>query len=134
MHLQKGLYVSFISCRENRMCHSFKFAGTVSTDLLCPQITCIKQKIYFFKIYYKIFITKIYFIIFRVRIIIKLIVFSIRSCSSLNGIYIVLYIHYWKFLLFFNLILLLQVEIALKFCTTVFPLVCRMLYDKKNMF
>lgn len=64
------------------MCHSFKCAGTVSTNPAYPQIACIKTKNTFSRVQDVYFYYKSVFIVFRAIIVTKLIIFSVYAFNS----------------------------------------------------
>lgn len=110
------------------MCHSFKCAGTVSTNPAYLQIARIKTKNIFFRDQDVYFYYKSVFIMFLVKIVIKLMMFSVHALNSqfytetimdmvfpLNT-YVIIY----------------KLEIAPKYYATVFPLTHRTLYHKKK--
>lgn len=112
------------------MCHSFKCAGTVSTNPAYPQIACIKTKNTFSRVQDVYFYYKSVFIVFRAKIVRKLMIFCVHALnlqfyteaildmvSPLNT-YVIIY----------------KSEIALKFYATVFPLAHRTLYHKRNQY
>lgn len=96
------------------MCHSFKCAGTVSTNPAYLQIARIKTKNIFFRDQDVYFYYKSVFIMFLVKIVIN--TETIMDMVFPLNTYVIIY----------------KLEIAPKYYATVFPLTHRTLYHKKN--
>lgn len=81
--------------------------------------TCIKIENIFFQHVLFIFIAKAYFIMFCIRIVMKLVIFNVEHCLM-----VFIYTECWTMNNYW------QMEIALKFYSTVFSLACRTLNNK----